>query len=134
MFSPELNRILYVEDDPNILSVASTALEVVGGFTVKTCRSGIEAMAEAGSFNADLLLLDVAMPEMDGPTTLACLRELVPTATTPVVFMAAKAQGPDVDFYKSLGAIGVIAKPFDPLQLAQQVRQLWQARTLLPPC
>ena len=130
----ELQRILYVEDDPDIQAVASIALEVVGGFTLKACSSGAEALAAAVSgFDAQMLLLDVMMPEMDGPTTLARLRELAQTATTPVVFMTAKVQASEVTFYRSLGALGVIAKPFDPMQLAQQVRALWETRTELPP-
>ena len=134
MPSRELNRILYVEDDPDIQAVASIALEVVGGFTLKACGSGAEALTAAVSgFDAELLLLDVMMPEMDGPTTLARLRELGPTAQTPVVFMTAKVQASEVTFYKSLGALGVIAKPFDPMLLAQQVRILWEARSDLPP-
>jgi two-component system OmpR family response regulator len=133
MSAPELRRVLYVEDDPDIRTVASIALEVVGGYTLQACSSGAEALAVAGEFGADLLLLDVMMPDMDGPTTLARLRELVPTATTPVIFMTARVQEGEIALYKSLGAIGVIAKPFDPMQLAQQVRSLWQNRTPPPP-
>lgn len=125
----ELTRILYVEDDPDIQTVASIALEVVGGFVLKSCSSGSQALAESAAFCADLILLDVMMPEMDGPTTLARLRGLATTADTPVIFMTAKVHETELAFYRSLGAIGVIAKPFDPMQLAQQVRQLWlQAR------
>jgi CheY-like chemotaxis protein len=74
----------------------------------------------------DLILLDVMMPDMDGPATLAELRKLPATATTPVIFMTAKVQAAEVTYYKSIGAIGVVAKPFDPMLLAQQVRTLWQ--------
>ena len=122
----ELQRILYVEDDPDIQTVAAIALEVVGGFLLKPCSSGAEALAAAPGFDADLILLDVMMPAMDGPTTLARLRGLAPCADTPVIFMTAKVQESEMAFYRSLGAIGVIAKPFDPMQLANQVRALWQ--------
>lgn len=131
MQSSELTRILYVEDDPDIQAVASIALEVVGGLTLHVCSSGAHALEAAAAFEPELLLLDVMMPEMDGPTTLAKLRELPATERTPVIFMTAKVQASEVSFYKSLGALGVIAKPFDPMQLAQQVRQLWQARSKL---
>lgn len=122
----ELQRVLYVEDDPDIQMVAQMALEVVGGLTLRTCSSGQEAVQAAASFNPDLILLDVMMPGMDGPATLAELRKLPATASTPVVFMTAKVQTAEVTHYKSLGAVGVIAKPFDPMELPQQVRQLWQ--------
>ena len=124
-----LQTILYVEDDADIQTVAQIALEVVGGFTLQTCSSGREAIAVATSgFQADLLLLDVMMPEMDGPTTLGVLRQVPATATTPVIFMTAKVQASEVEYYQSLGAIGVIAKPFDPMLLAQQVRALWERK------
>ncbi len=122
----ELKRILYVEDDPDIQMVAQMALEVVGGFTLRTCSSGQEAMQAAADFAPQLILLDVMMPHMDGPSTLAELRKLAATASTPVIFMTAKVQSAEVSHYKSLGAVGVIAKPFDPMELPQQVRQLWQ--------
>lgn len=122
----ELKHILYVEDDPDIQMVAQMALEVVGGFTLRTCSSGQEAIEAAAQFSPDLVLLDVMMPHMDGPSTLAALRALPATASTPVIFMTAKVQAAEVTYYKSLGAVGVIAKPFDPMALPQQVRQLWQ--------
>jgi len=129
MTSANLANILYVEDDPDIQTVAQIALEIVGGFALKTCSSGAQALAEIHSgFVPDLLLLDVMMPNMDGPTTLAELRKLPTTAATPVVFMTAKVQSSELDFYKSLGAIGVIAKPFDPMELSTQVLKLWQER------
>ena len=121
----ELKRILYVEDDPDIQMVARMALEVVGGFTLNTCSSGREAVQAAAGFAPDLILLDVMMPDMDGPATLAALRALPATSTIPVIFMTAKVQAAEVSHYKSLGAAGVIAKPFDPMALPQQVHTLW---------
>ncbi|MBC3918962.1 response regulator [Undibacterium sp. CY18W] len=129
MTSATLANILYVEDDADIQTVAQIALEVVGGFSLKTCSSGAQAITEvSGGFVPDLLLLDVMMPNMDGPTTLAELRKLAGTQATPVIFMTAKVQSTEMEFYKSLGAIGVIAKPFDPMELSTQVRKLWQEK------
>lgn len=127
MTTGALQTLLYVEDDNDIQTVARITLEAVGGFTVRICGSGREALGAIESgFAPDLILLDVMMPEMDGPTTLASLRKLAPTAATPVIFMTAKAQGSEIAHYKSLGAIGVVAKPFDPMQLPHQVRELWE--------
>ncbi|MBC3869165.1 response regulator [Undibacterium oligocarboniphilum] len=127
MASASLTNILYVEDDQDIQTVAQIALEVVGGFVLRSCSSGQQALSDVQQgYQPDLLLLDVMMPNMDGPTTLAELRKLPLTANTPVIFMTAKVQSAEVEFYKSLGAIGVIAKPFDPMQLPEQVRKLWQ--------
>ena len=123
---PVLTKFLYVEDDPDIQAVAKIALEIVGGLTLLSCSSGKEALSTVTTeFAPDLLLLDVMMPEMDGPTTLTNLRQIPSLQNTPVIFMTAKVQASEVAYYKSLGAIGVIAKPFDPMQLAEQVRQLW---------
>lgn len=119
-----LQRILYVEDEPDIQAVARLALEMVGGFTVKICSSGDEALREAAAFAPDMILLDVMMPGMDGPSTLAALRTLDNLTATPVAFMTAKVQPHEVEQLKALGAVGVIAKPFDPMTLSDQVRGL----------
>jgi CheY-like chemotaxis protein len=121
-----LNSILYIEDDPDIQMVARIALETVGGFSVRICGSGREALdLVASGYVPDLMLLDVMMPGMDGMAVLEGLRALPQTAATPAVFMTAKVQPAEVAQYRAQGALGVIAKPFDPMQLAAQVRQLW---------
>ena len=123
--SPSLHRILYVEDEPDIRVVAQMALEAVGGFTVIACAGGREALGAAADARVDLLLLDVMMPGMDGPSTLQALRELPATANTPVIFMTAKVQATEVAAYKGLGALDVIPKPFDPMELSAQIRRIW---------
>jgi CheY-like chemotaxis protein len=120
-----LLRILFVEDDPDIQIVAKIALEALGGFTVLACSSGAEALAEVDGFAPDLVLLDVMMPGMDGPTTLAALRELPAGRDVPVIFMTAKVQAQEVSRYHALGAEEVIAKPFDPMVLSDRVRAIW---------
>ena len=125
---PPLCRILYVEDEPDIRAVAQMALEAVGGFAVIACASGEEALSVAPDARADLLLLDVMMPGMDGPSTLKALRELPATAHTPVIFMTAKVQAAEVALYKGLGALEVIAKPFDPMELSAQIQRSWAAQ------
>ena len=124
--SKPLARILYVEDEPDIRAIAQMALEAVGGFTVIACASGSEALANAPGAGADLLLLDVMMPGMDGPSTLKALRELPATANTPVIFMTAKVQAAEVAQYRELGAIDVIHKPFDPMELSAQISRIWE--------
>jgi CheY-like chemotaxis protein len=131
--TPPLQRVLYVEDDADIRTIAVLALETVGGLQLRACASGAEALEAAAGFAPDLLLLDVMMPGMDGPTTLQRLRELPGTARTPVVFMTAKVQASEIDHYLSLGALGVITKPFDPMALAVQVQDLWRERPAAGP-
>lgn len=123
--SRTLNSILYVEDEPDIRTVAQLALEAVGGFTLKVCASGEEALQAGPSSNPDLILLDVMMPGMDGPATLAALREVQALKDTPVIFMTAKVQPGEIQLYRELGALDVISKPFDPMTLAEQVRTIW---------
>ena len=121
----ELKRILYAEDEPDIQAVAKLALEMVGGFEVLLCGNGEEALQQVKGFAPDLVLLDVMMPGMDGPTTLTHLRADPATAALPVIFLTAKVQPSEVAQYKASGALDVIAKPFDPMTLAAQVRALW---------
>ena len=120
-----LQRILCVEDEPDIQAIARMALELVGGFQVHVCASGEQALREVQAFAPDMILLDVMMPGMDGPGTLAALRALPGLATVPVACMTAKVQPNEVAHYKSLGALDVVAKPFNPMTLADQVRKIW---------
>lgn len=116
-------RILHVDDEPDIREVVELSLGLDPAFTVKSCASGGDALATVVDWRPDLILCDVMMPVMDGPATLARLREKPETARIPVVFMTARAQAREMEHFKSLGATGVIPKPFDPLTLAQFVRR-----------
>ena len=117
-----MTRILYVDDEADIREVAELALELDPSFEVKSCESGAEALELVSNWKPDLILLDVMMPGMDGPAVLERLRALPATATTPVVFITARTQLREVAQLRALGAEGVIAKPFDPMTLAGQVR------------
>ena len=121
----KLTRILYVEDDADIQMVARLTLETLSGYTVAACSSDDKALMRPLVFQLQLALLDVMMPGMDGPTTLKKLRELPQTTTTPVVFITAKVQADEVARYRELGAVDVIAKPFDPMTLASQSEEIW---------
>jgi len=126
--SGALNRILMVEDDADIRTVAEMALTLVGAMTVRVCASGVEALEAIDAFAPQLVLLDVMMPEMDGPTVLARLRERPGSARIPVVFMTAKAQSDEIAHLRALGALGVVAKPFDPMTLAATLGEIWERR------
>lgn len=121
-----LTTILYVEDEPDIRAIAELALQTIGGFSLTSCGSGKEALAAALTEVPDLIVLDVMMPEMDGPETLRKLREIPSMANVPAIFMTAKVQPSEIAEYRELGALDVIAKPFDPLSLAQRVNDIWQ--------
>lgn len=115
-------RVLHVDDEPDIREVVDLSLRLDPIFSVRACDSGRDAVSVAVEWPPDLILMDVMMPEMDGPATLAELRRTPETASIPVVFMTARVQPSEVQHLKALGAIGVIAKPFDPMRLAGIVR------------
>jgi CheY-like chemotaxis protein len=115
-------RILHVDDEPDIREVVEISLGLDPGFNTRSCGSGEEALAVAIAWQPDIILCDVMMPVMDGPATLMRLRENALTANIPVIFMTARAQTRELDRFRSLGAVGVIPKPFDPMTLAASVR------------
>lgn len=115
-------KVLIVDDEPDIRRIAKLGLARVGGMEVVEATGGAEALALAREHQPDAILLDVMMPGLDGPTTLARLREDAATAGVPVVFLTAKAIAAEVDRLRSLGAAGVLTKPFDPMTLAQELR------------
>jgi CheY-like chemotaxis protein len=115
-------RVLHVDDEPDIREVVEISLGLDPGLSTRNCASGQEALGVAAEWAPDIILLDVMMPVMDGATTLARLQENPLTAGIPVVFMTARAQSRELDLFRSLGAIGVIPKPFDPMTLAASVR------------
>lgn len=119
----EMLTVLYAEDEADIREVTELALEDEG-FELVPCASGQEALDKAAALTPGLILLDVMMPGMDGPTTLTKLRELPHLVSTPVIFMTAKIQPAEVAQYKNLGALGVISKPFDPMTLADEIRNI----------
>jgi len=120
-------RILHVDDEPDIREIVDMSLGLNPDFEVRACSSGAEAIAAAVEWSPFLILLDVMMPGMDGPTTLTQLRKNPQTSAIPVIFMTARAQTREVDYFIALGAQGVISKPFDPMTLAFQVQNHLQA-------
>jgi CheY-like chemotaxis protein len=116
-------RVLHVDDDADIREVVAGSLALDPDFTTQSCASGEEALAVAAAWSPDIILLDVMMPVMDGPTTLAGLRRNPRTARIPVVLMTARAQSRELDLFRSYGAAGVIGKPFNPITLAPEVRR-----------
>ena len=124
----KLEKVLCVEDEEDIRKIEVIALEGLGGLKVRACSSGAEAIQEAPGFAPQIILLDVMMPGMDGPTTLKSLRTIAGLEETPVVFVTAKVQPDEMKYYLELGAVAVISKPFDPTTLAPQLRAIWDRR------
>ena len=121
-----LRTVLYVDDEPDIREIVELALGLVEGLNVAVCESGERALQRLPDITPDLVLLDVMMPGTDGPTTLQRMRADPRFANIPVVFVTAKAMPAEVARFRELGAVAVIAKPFDPLQFGQQIVAIWE--------
>jgi CheY-like chemotaxis protein len=123
-------RILIIDDDDMIREIAAASLELLD-WQVFTASSGAAGIEQASSLQPDAILLDVMMPKMDGPHTLAALLKQPDTRDIPVVFLTAKVQAKDRNSLGDLGARGVLEKPFDPLLLGRQVASLlgWSAES-----
>lgn len=117
-------RVLIIDDDDDIREVAEATLELTEGWEVLTANSGAHGIAQARASHPDAILLDVMMPDMDGPATLAGLQQDPETGQIPVIFLTAKVQAADYRRFIELGIRGVIAKPFDPLTLGKQLRAI----------
>jgi two-component system OmpR family response regulator len=118
-------KILYAEDEEDIRTIAKIALEDIGGFNVKYCENGKEVLQVIDAFQPDLLLLDVMMPGMDGPTIVKKIRENPQFKKLPTIFMTAKIQPNEIMQYQEMGVVDVITKPFDPMKLADTIRSTW---------
>lgn len=120
----KVEKVMLVDDDADIRTIGEMCLNKVGGWQVVLAASGADALEQAPREQPDVILLDVMMPGMDGPTTFGHLRALPATASTPIIFMTAKVQKPEVERYLALGAAGVISKPFDPMTLHAEIRRM----------
>lgn len=125
MNQPNLQRIMYVEDEPDLREIVGLSLREIGNFDLLVCSSGSEALERAPEFQPQMILLDVMMPGMDGPETLQALRQLSECAETPVAFITAKVNTAETERLMALGAAGIIGKPFDPMTLHATVSDVW---------
>jgi len=116
---------MHVDDDDAIRAIAKVALERLGGFTLRSCSSGKEALQCFEAFAPHMILLDIMMPELDGPTTLELLKQEMDLGKVLVVFMTAKVQEQEIARYRALGACDVIIKPFDPMTLSERLHAIW---------
>ena len=116
--------VLIIDDESDIREVAQLGLELIAGWQVATASGGSEGLAQASAHRPDAVLLDVMMPDIDGPETLRLLRADPATETVPVVFLTARSQVADVEWLEGLGASGVIPKPFDPVNLADDLTKV----------
>lgn len=123
----KIDKILMVDDDGYIRKIAEMSLRRVGKWDVQLASSGAEALTLAKSDAPDVIIMDVTMPELDGPATFARLQECASTARIPVIFLTGRVLNQEIEEYRKLGVAGVINKPFDPLKLPEEIRRLLNA-------
>ncbi len=117
-------KVLIIEDDEDVRSVASLSLSLIGGLQVVEAESGAQGIEKASQERPDAILLDMIMPEMDGTETITALKKNPETASIPIVFLTTRTLSEDSNHMRNLGAVGILHKPFDPMTLASQLREL----------
>ena len=123
-----LTSLLYVDDDDDIREIVEMSLGLDGSLRVSSSSGGEHALITMRQERPDLVMLDVMMPGMDGPAILERMRADPDLAHIPVIFMTAKTNPQEVAKFRGLSAIGVLAKPFDPMTLGSEVKALWNAK------
>lgn len=119
-----ITKVLMIDDEPDIRKVGLLSLRAVGKWEVTAASSGPEGLELALKERPDVILLDIMMPGMDGPTTLGMLRERPETRSIPVIFLTAKALKHEVERFLAMGVAGIITKPFDPLTLPRAIQSI----------
>lgn len=127
MLKKPLKKILFVDDDPDILTIIKFCFESYPDIEVKFTTSGEEAIREAFIFKPDLILVDVMMPKMDGISVLKVWRLLPSLNQIPFIFITAKVQKEEIDSYLKMGVLDVIIKPFDPITLISSIIKIWDS-------
>lgn len=121
----ELKKILYAEDEVDVQTIVEISIWSMSDYQIKIYENGKLLLDAVEEYDPDLILLDVMMPEMDGPTTFEHLQANEKTKHIPVIFITAKAQIHEVKLFHEAGVIGVITKPFDPMMLCANIKELW---------
>ena len=121
----DLQRIYYAEDEDDIRLIAKLALETFGDFIVEANESGVGIVEKATDFKPDLFLLDVMMPNVDGIAAYKALADAPELKDIPVVFITAKVQPDEVNKFREMGVADIISKPFDPQNLTERLKEIW---------
>lgn len=121
----ELKNIICIDDEADILELIKLTLETVGGYNVTVFQDSVSAVDCIEGYSPDMILIDGMMPHLNGIETMAAIRKIAKFEATPIVFMTARIQPKEQKEYLDKGAIGIIPKPFDPMELSEQIEKLW---------
>jgi len=113
--------ILIVDDEDDARSIAQLALQMQTNWTILLADCGQAALNLAAEHRPDVILLDMMMPDMDGRATLQRLKANPVTQNIPVILVTAKAQTANQANFAELELAAVFAKPYRPLQLANEI-------------
>lgn len=119
-------RIFIVEDEPDIQKLLRMSLEMLGKHQIEIYGSGEEGLEHVAAFQPDIILLDVMLPEMDGPEVFSHLQQMEDLQHVPVVFITARVRPQDVASYRALGATDVISKPFNAVELPKKIEEIYK--------
>ena len=122
----KLTKVLCADDEEDILAIVQICLQMVQGLEVMCVSDGATAIEEARRWRPDIIVLDVMMPRMDGPTAMRALKADADLKHIPVILMTARVQESEIAEYREMGAANVIPKPFDPMTLADRILHVWQ--------
>jgi two-component system, OmpR family, response regulator len=122
---PTLKKILYAEDEPDVQTVVELTIQAMSNYEIKIANNGKKLLECVEDYKPDLILLDVMMPEMDGPTTFKFLQANENTKNIPIIFMTAKVQAHEIEILNKTGGVGIITKPFDPMTLCSEIEEIW---------
>ncbi len=119
-----VKRVFLVDDDADIRRLAGVAFKALSQHEFNAFEDGVELRAALAEGLPDLLVLDVMMPGQSGTELLQSLRDELGDQVPPTVFLTAKVQDSEVAELRSLGVEDVLAKPFAPKQLVDQIDAL----------
>lgn len=117
-----IQRVLHVDDDEDVRSIAQLALRDIGGLDVCTCASGQEAIDRVQEFAPDVLLVDSMMPDLSGEETVKRIRTLPGCSEVPVIFLTAVGHDNAMKTFRELKPAAIILKPFDPITLCDELK------------
>lgn len=123
-----LEKILHVDDDQQLVEIVGLALELIGGFQIKQAENGSSAIELLDGFTPQLIVTDVQMPDLTGPEMMEQIRKLPDYKDCPAIYLTARVGPENHKLLSDPNDLAIIVKPFDPMTLADEIRDIWKAK------